>query len=191
MSLMAPPPGCRARAAPALWLAAGLALLAGCVAPRGEPSRASSLAAQIRNLSPTVDPVEAQTVAETACAYSLALAEEYRVVRPAIFHNVLVNLGIRERGLCFQWADDLSARLAALPLRSLQLHRGAARLETRREHSCVVLAAVGQPFVEGLALDAWRRSGRLVWAPVVGDKYPWIEVEVLPEAGKGREDQTP
>lgn len=119
--------------------------------------------------------------AETACAYSLELAREYRVVRPAIWHNVLVNWGVRKRGLCFQWADDLSARLESLHLRTLSVRRGVARLETRREHSSVVLAAPGQAFDQGIVLDAWRHSGRLYWSGVKEDKYPWIEVVVVAE----------
>ena len=103
------------------------------------------------------------------------------MVRPAIFHNVLVNLGLRKRGLCFQWADDLSAKLESLELRTLHVRRGAARLETRREHSSVVLTAPGQAFDQGIVLDAWRHSGRLYWCGVKEDKYPWIAVKVLPE----------
>jgi hypothetical protein len=133
------------------------------------------------SLSPSVDQREATLTAGTACAYSLELARQYRVVRPAIWHNVLVNVGVRQRGLCFQWADDLSARLESLHLRTLKVRRGVARLETRREHSSVVLAAPGQAFAEGIVLDAWRHSGRLYWCGVTQDKYPWIEVEIVAE----------
>jgi hypothetical protein len=154
---------------------------AGCVSLRPEASPAADLAGHLEALSPTVASAEAALAAETACSYSVELAKEYRVVRPAILHNVLVNLGLRKRGLCFQWADDLSAKLQSLQLRTLQLHRGVARLETRREHSSVVLTAPGQPFDEGIVLDAWRHSGRLYWGGVKQDHYPWIEVEVIPD----------
>jgi len=133
-------------------------------------------------LGPTVAPAEATLAAQTACSYSLELAKEYRVVRPAIWHNMLVNWGVRKRGLCFQWADDLSAKLESLQLRTLKVRRGVARLETRREHSSVVLTAPGQAFDQGIVLDAWRHSGRLHWSPVREDKYPWIEVEVVADA---------
>jgi hypothetical protein len=86
---------------------------------------------------------------------------------------------LRDRGLCFQWADDLSAKLDCLHLRTLKVRRGAARLETRREHSSVVLTAPGQAFDQGIVLDSWRHSGRLHWCGVREDKYPWIEVEVV------------
>ncbi|MCX6922969.1 MAG: hypothetical protein NT154_07135 [Verrucomicrobia bacterium] len=123
--------------------------------------------------------------AETACAYSLELAKQYRVVRPAIWHNMLVNVGLKQRGLCFQWADDLSAKLESLHLRTLKVRRGVARLETRREHSSVVLTAPGQAFDQGIVLDAWRHSGNLYWCHIKDDKYPWIEVKVVAQ-GEGQ-----
>ena len=155
--------------------------LAGCASPRNASTSVTKLAGRLQCLGPSVSPDEATLTAETAHAYSLQLTKEYRVVRPAILHNVLVNLGLRQRGLCFQWADDLSAKLQSLNLETLQLHRGVARLETRREHSSVVLTAPGQRFVSGIVLDAWRHSGRLYWGDLTADKYPWIEVEVIPE----------
>jgi hypothetical protein len=165
----------------ALWTTASIACLVGCVSPKHAVLPAADLALRLQSLSPTVAPAEAAIAADAACSYSLQLAKEYRVVRPAIFHNVLVNLGLRQRGLCFQWADDLSAKLASLHLQTLLVRRGAARLDTRREHSSVVLTALGQPFEDGIVLDAWRHSGHLYWGAVKTDKYPWIEVEVVPE----------
>lgn len=155
-----------------------LLLVAGCATPDRLGKSPEDLAARLHRLSPSVDGREADLAASTACAYSLELAREYRVVHPAIFHNVLVNIGVRKRGLCFQWADDLSAKLESLHLRTLRLRRGVARLDTRREHSSVVLTAPGQAFDRGIVLDAWRHSGRLFWSGVKEDKYPWIEVEV-------------
>ena len=158
-----------------------LLVLAGCATPRQSGSSPKALAEQMCGLSFSVVRQEAALAAETAYSYSLELAGQYHVVRPAIWHNVLVNLGLRERGLCFQWADDLSAKLESLHLRTLQVRRGAARLETRREHSSVVLTARGQAFDQGIVLDAWRHSGHLYWCPLKQDKYPWIEVKVIAE----------
>lgn len=162
-----------------LWLMC----LAGCATSKPAQVSATALAERLRDLGPKVAPAEAELAAVTAQTYSLDLARQYRVVRPAIFHNVLVNLGVRKRGLCFQWADDLTAKLQSLNLRTLQLHRGVARLDTRREHSSVVLTAPGQEFSEGVVLDAWRHSGRLFWGDVKQDHYPWKEVELVAEDG--------
>lgn len=138
-------------------------------------SDVDALQVALASLSPTVRGVEAQRVAVCAYDYSRILAREYRVVRPAIFHNFLVNAGFKQRGLCYQWAEDLLAQLQTFHLDSMELHWGIARADTAREHNSVVLTARGQPFEQGIVLDPWRRSGHLVWAPVSADKYPWVE----------------
>ena len=144
-----------------------------------DPSvNAAHLANCLGGLSPSVDPTEAALAAETACACAWQLRQEYRVVGTPWFHNMLVNVGIRKRGLCYQWADDLTASLEALQLRTLVLSRAVARLGTRHEHSGVVLTAPGVRFEHSIVLDAWRHSGQLHWAKVRQDKYPWNEMEL-------------
>ena len=129
-------------------------------------------------LSATVDKTEAMMVAETAVRESAVLAEEYQLVRPAVAHNLLVVLGLKDRGLCYHWTEDLMKRLQTLDLKSLQLHWGVAyRGSELREHNCVVVTAKGQSFFKGIVLDPWRNSGNLFWARVTKDSYPW---KVLP-----------
>jgi hypothetical protein len=133
---------------------------------------------QLTDLSQSVDRAEARLVAETAIRESAVLAEEYQLVRPAVAHNLLVALGIKDRGLCYQWTEDLMNRLRALGLKSFQLHWGVAyRGSELREHNCVVITAKGQPFSDGIVLDPWRHSGNLFWAQVSKDSYPW---KILP-----------
>ena len=129
-------------------------------------------------LSAAVDKTEAMLLAETAVRESAVLAEEYQLVRPAVAHNLLVALGIKDRGLCYHWTQDLMKRLQALDLKSLQLHWGVAyRGSELREHNCVVVTAKGQSFFKGIVLDPWRNSGNLYWARVIKDSYPW---KILP-----------
>jgi hypothetical protein len=129
-------------------------------------------------LSAAVDKTEAMLVAETALRESAVLAEEYQLVRPAVAHNLLVALGIKNRGLCYHWTQDLMKQLQTLDLKSLQLYWGVAyRGSELREHNCVVVSAKGKGFFKGLVLDPWRNSGNLYWARVTKDSYPW---KVLP-----------
>lgn len=162
---------------PGLLTVAGLT---GCAHLPGVPktSEVRTLQVALTSLSPTVREEEAGRVAGCACDYSRILAARYRVVRPAILHNFLVNTGFKQRGLCYQWAEDLLAQLQTFNLQSLELHWGLARADTTREHNTVVVTARGQPFEQGIVLDPWRRSGRLVWSPVSTDKYPWVEGEL-------------
>jgi hypothetical protein len=155
-------------------------MLVGCAAPsrRSTGPDPNQLAARFTALDPSVDPAEARQIATVSVHYCLELAKDYRVITPPILHNFYVNLGLRKRGLCYQWADDLAAKIQTLPLHTLEMHRGVARMNTSREHSSVVITAVGQPFDQGVVLDAWRHSGYLYWGDVKTDKYPWIHIYV-------------
>lgn len=141
----------------------------------GYQERVVSLEQALTALGPDIDKREAELLAETAISYSLELAGEYRVLRPPIFHNLLVNLRFRERGLCIHWTEDLLKRLQGLALKSLELHWGLANHDVplRLEHSSVIITARGQSFEEGLVLDPWRHSGELYWILVRDDSYPW------------------
>jgi hypothetical protein len=151
-------------------------LSSACSTPSHQPvlTREIDLEHQLCLLSPEVSTNEARRVATNACEYSLELRKQYHVVPPALLQNTLVNLGIRKRGLCYQWADDLGTELKSLKLETIDIHQGIARSNTFRVHCAVVLTARNHPFNEGLVLDAWRYSGYLYWRPVTEDTYPWV-----------------
>jgi hypothetical protein len=168
-------------------LVAGLWLLGGCSGlqvPDGAPDREDvrrterkrihALQSCLSDLGPKVSRNEAERVSETALRTSEALAREYRLVRPAVFHNLLIQVGLRDRGLCYHWTEDLMRALEALALESLRLHWGVAHRGSHlREHNSVVITATGQPFEQGVILDPWRHSGQLYWIKVAEDEYPW------------------
>jgi hypothetical protein len=166
-------------------------LTSGCTSlPRhGSWSRqqAAALRDRLLQLGDTVDKGDAALLADTAVEQAATLARQYRVVRPAWLHNCLVNGGLRPRGLCYEWANDLYPRLHELGLRSLELHLAVACMDTPHEHNAIVVTAHRQPFREGVVLDAWRHSGRLWYGSSATDKYPWQPLpsdRVAPELQK-------
>ena len=163
---------------------AALTAMAGCAqAPRTfTQSDVDRLAVQIRSLDATVDAGEAERAAAIAYGYSMQLREEYNVTDGPIIHNAKVNNGLRARGLCVHWAEDLEARLAAEGFETLALHRAIAEgNEFRIDHSTAIISARGDAFDEGVVLDPWRFGGLLYWAPTREDvKYTWEpQLEVL------------
>jgi len=149
--------------------------------PRRDLPAMRALATQTAALSPTVDPQEASQLAH--CVYTTAsrLRQEYGVVGPplfvnSLFNNFLVNTGIRKRGLCFQWSEDMLASLDALKLSTLELHWGEARAGTMRENNAIVVTGKGEPFSSGIVLDCWRHSGQVHWSSVAADHFfTWKE----------------
>lgn len=160
---------------------AALLLAIGCAGHSSGPAsadpsadRAALLQRELAALAENADAGESQLLAEAAIRQAHSLAVEYRLARPPILHNLLVNLGLKQRGLCWHWTEDLLERLGELPLRSYQLHWGIAyRGKLFREHNGVVVTARGREFATGIVLDGWRNSGELYWATVAGDSYPW------------------
>ena len=138
--------------------------------------KVASLQVDLAVLNRQTNLLEAEQVAQTAIQYSFFLAEKYELVRPAALHNVLVRIGLKDRGLCHHWTVDLMKQLELLELKSYQLYWGVAhRGSELREHNSVVVVAKGQQFEEGIVLDPWRNSGELYWALVKNDRYPWQE----------------
>ncbi len=174
-------------------LRVGLALLAAvvlvaCGAPQEQtPMDVPGLAQAIINLDPSVDPMEAARAAEIAYNYSLVLRQEYNVTDSALLHNAKVNQGLRPRGLCWHWADDLQTRLRQEGFETLDLHRAIANHDTILiEHSTVVMSARGKKMREGIVLDPWRYGGHLFWSPVLEDsRYNWEERHIV-QAGRNR-----
>ena len=141
-----------------------------------DQQRIAELNRDIIALDDSIDPREARLAATIAVRYSKELARQYRISGSAIAHNLKVNLGLRERGLCIHWTEDLLARLEQEGFVSLDLHWAIANYETafRLEHSSVVISALDGSIYQGLILDPWRYSGQLYWSPTrEDDGYPW------------------
>jgi hypothetical protein len=56
----------------------------------------------------------------------------------------------------------------------MDLHLTSSRRATLLEHNGIVVTAKGQSFEDGIVLDPWRKGGRLAWAKVAEDRYPWL-----------------
>ncbi|WP_422049582.1 hypothetical protein [Shimia sp.] len=161
-----------------IWGLIAALFLTACGVPqealRPNPTR---LAQEILSLDADVDLDEANRVARIAYEYPLELRVAYNVTDGPLIHNTKVNQGLRPRGLCWHWADDLEARLRQEDLQSLTLHRAIANHDNIRiEHSTVIVSAKGDSMREGIVLDPWRYGGYLYWSPVLEDeRYVWEE----------------
>jgi hypothetical protein len=131
---------------------------------------------EIRALGAYVDPEEARRAARIAFQHTHQLALEYEITDPPLIHNTKVNMGLKPRGLCWHWAEDLEARLAEENFRTLSLHRAIANADNpfRIDHSTVIVSRRGDTMFEGVVLDPWRKGGVLHWTPTRADAdYDW------------------
>lgn len=137
------------------------------------------LANDITALSTTIDPKEAFGLANTAINATYNLANRYGMSGPPEYHNVMVNLGIRERGLCWHWTTDLLNAFFSLGLTTIDFMWAEANAGSElSEHNVAVIVPKSNMRLEnGLVYDPWRTSGKPFWIRVVDDtKYPWVEL---------------
>ena len=143
--------------------------------PAKESAQAEELANQLARLSRRVDPHEAKLLAECAYATVAQLRQEYRPFGTPIFNNFLVYHGLKKRGYCYHWTEDLLLALDKLNLKTLELHWADAYRDTWQENNCLVVTAKGQPFDRGMILECWRHFGHLRWNLVPSDQDPYFE----------------
>jgi hypothetical protein len=135
----------------------------------------NDLSKALTGLASDIDPAEAQSLSVTAHTKARSLKKEYRVVLNPEFTVFLYNIGMRKRGWCGHWAQDIGAELKELKLKTLVLHWGEAYPNTTSENNALVVTARNQPFKDGIILDGWRRAGRLFWCPVFKDDEYEVE----------------
>ena len=139
------------------------------------------LTTAILGMGPGVDAEEAARAAELAFAHTRTLAAEYQITDPPLVHNTKVNLGLKPRGLCWHWAEDMEKRLDAEGFQTLEMNRAIAEGRGLRiDHSTAIISRRGDGFAKGVVLDPWRNGGVLFFAPVVDDtRYAWEAREVV------------
>lgn len=178
---------------PMIWAMTMLAILGLGACTSAPPARSDDvarLATQIQALGPEVDPEEAQRAARIAYAYTAQLAQEYQITDPPLIHNAKVNKGLRPRGLCWHWAEDMERRLKQEDFRTLTLHRAIANADNpfRIDHSTAIISRRGDSMYDGVVLDPWRYGGVLYWSPLREDtRYDWVPRDIVLE--KRRQEQ--
>jgi hypothetical protein len=142
---------------------------------KNDAANAVKLADQLASLSPRVNRDEAKLLADCAFVTVSKLRREYRMFGTPIFNNFLIYHGLRRRGYCYQWSEDLLLALDKLHLKSLDLRWGEYDPNTWRENNCIVVTAKGQPFNRGIMLECWRHLGHLYFGLVASDWEHYVE----------------
>lgn len=139
-----------------------------------QQSRINYLSNMIQELSILVNKEESRAAAYEAIKHSRELANEYTMITPPTLHNVLVNINMRDKGLCYHFANDLMAHLQKQKYKTFKFFRIVSNKGEYDEHGSVLLTRDDIKFENSIVLDAWRDSGELFFIKVKDDKeYKW------------------
>jgi len=120
---------------------------------------------------------ESKELATLAITQSKVLANKYQVVSSPWMQNLLVNTGFKQRGLCYQYVEDIMPEIRARGFKSFDFKWGQANANKLNEHNVIVVLKKGNNnFNNGIILDAWRHSGDLYFTKVKNDpKYHFVD----------------
>lgn len=140
----------------------------------GDQVKIKDLTKAIIKLGPNIDPNEAAWVAREAVLYPKHLANQYQLMWPPNYQNVLVNTGKRDKGLCYQWAQDMTAHIGKRHYNTLTMQRAVANQGGMYEHNVLTVAALGKGIEDAIILDPWRHNSVLYWVKTKDDpNYQW------------------
>jgi len=152
-------------------------LFVGCVVTPPLPSktRITQLTDLLRSLETSITVKEAKILSEDIFHETAMLTKEFKLTSPPWFHNVLVNIGVRKKGLCYHWSDTLYVYFLEKKYPSFEFHLVGANIgEYFSEHNALVIVAKDGSIKNGILIDPWRDSGKLYFSRVVEDKkYKW------------------
>jgi hypothetical protein len=165
-------------------------ILSGCTPVKPPPSQTEQqhLAKLLKQLDRTIPAREASALASDIIRYADELNRRFKRTTDPRIHNFLVNIGLKERGLCYQYSDALYAYLIHRHYPHFVFHPVGTHIgEFWREHNALVVTALGERMEEGIVIDAWRESQRLYFSPVKEDRaYHWTERPERAYAQNGR-----
>ncbi|MBE0491960.1 MAG: hypothetical protein IBX44_06895 [Sulfurospirillum sp.] len=149
----------------------------GCTAHGPQTAKIEQLQMTLVNLDVKVDFSEAATLATNLHMLGASLALEYALVKPPLFHNFLVNAGVKKRGLCWHFATDMLESVLKEKYESFDFYLVGTNIgDYWQEHTALLVTAQGQEVSKGVIIDAWRNSGELFFSKIDEDPvYKWSQ----------------
>jgi len=107
------------------------------------------------------------------------LRQKFKPVSEPHVNNLLINIGIKEEGLCYQWSDALYRHFIQRAYPHYAFHLLVAdKGKYLFEHNVMVVTAkqkgVNEKMISGVIIDPWREPGKLYFSKVEEDSgYRW------------------
>lgn len=117
---------------------------------------------------------EAHRIAAGVIPEITRLKKVYHLFPIPVAHNMMISVGLKKRGACKHWAEDLLIYLRTVPREYFYVMWGEANPGKMHEHNVAVLVPNYGTFQDGIFIDPWRTAGIPFWLPVTADHhYKW------------------
>jgi len=140
--------------------------------PQDDPRQ---LAALLYALGKHISKEESMQLSKDIFYQTQILSEAFKRTTSPLWHNFLVNIGLREKGLCYHWSDALYLHLSKKNYTSFEFHLVGANIGNYfLEHNALVVVSKGGNIEDGVIVDPWRSSTEVYFSKVKEDSaYLW------------------
>jgi len=165
-----------------LRLFVAILILSGCGThvPHPTSSNVAALAHTLEKLGKDIPHKEAVHLSQDIYTKTGQLAKEFGMVSPPQYHNFLVTVGLKQKGLCYHWSDALYEHLKIQGYAHFDFHLIGANIgQYWNEHNALVVVPRGCIsdaciLKNGIVIDGWRNAGELYFSFIPNDKsYYW------------------
>lgn len=108
---------------------------------------------------------EAKWLSDTAFRAGAAIARLNGSYFPGWLGNGLVNMGVQDRGLCWQYQHDMYREMRRRKLQYFRLGTCVRDNAKATEHSCIYIASKNGHWPAAWVLDPWMWNGRMKTDP--------------------------
>ena len=138
-------------------------------------SRVESLSKLLRSLDSFISSKEARSLSNEIFQETGKLRKNFNPVSQPQFNNFLINVGVKKKGLCYDWSDALYLHFSKKQYTSFEFHLLVAHKgEYFYEHNTLAVVAKGGKILDGVVIDPWRDPEKLYFSKVSEDKkYKW------------------
>lgn len=130
-------------------------------------------AAPVKPATRDIAQQEAEDIAIRLVTATNETDKKFNMINSAILNNLLVNIGSKEGGQCYQWVRALMKALPPQPYVVFERTWGGSRVHHFLENNSVIFTVRGQDLQTGILYDVWRDHGHPWWRFVKKDHYPW------------------
>ena len=152
--------------------------------PKVSQNRVTELAQLLQTLDSNISFEAARSLSGEIFQQTDQLRVQFNPVSEPHINNFLVNIGLKEKGLCYEWSDPLYLYFKRKTYPYFSFHLLVSnRGKYFQEHNVLAVSAKEGNVEESVIIDPWREPRTLYFLKVKDDReYAWkhrIEREIL------------
>ncbi len=143
--------------------------------PEVSQHRVTELAQLLQTLDSDIPFESATSLSREIFQQTDELRTEFNPVSEPHINNFLVNIGLKEKGLCYEWSDPLYLYFRRQPYQYFSFHLLVSnRGKYFQEHNVLAVSAKKGKVEESVIIDPWREPGQVYCSKAKDDtKYVW------------------